>query len=96
MLASWGGSEIKDLLVKYSSKTNISELEVGIRDNGELYFPPFSYIKREIRFTAIEGLKNYPSLDVFEAVCEYAHEEDADIRSIAIKTLKRLEKEVNK
>ena len=54
MLASWGGSEIKDLLVKYSSKTNISELEVGIRDNGELYFPPFSYIKREIRFTAIE------------------------------------------
>ena len=38
----------------------------------------------------------YPSLDVLEAVCEYAHEEDADIRSIAIKTLKRLEKEVNK
>lgn len=92
MLASWKIPEIKELFILYSSETNISERDVGITDNGEVYFPPFTFIKRELRFTAIDGLRYYPSTETIETIRKYTTDSDLDISLAAKKTLRMLER----
>ena len=92
MLASWKIPELKDLLILYSSESNLSQYDLGIDDDGEEYFPPVSFIKRQVRFTAIDSLKYYPSCDVVEIIRQYTKESDVNIQETAKKTLCQLEK----
>lgn len=92
MLASWRVPELKSLLITYSSENNITAHDIGLMESEEEYFPPLSFIKRELRFTAIESLKYYPSLEIYEIIKKYTDESDCDIRAIAKKTLRQIEK----
>ena len=92
MLASWRLEEMYDLLVLYASEVNISEQDVGIQNNGEDFFPPFTFIKRELRFTAIDGLKYYPSPKTIEVINRCIDDADAEISRAAKKTLRILKK----
>ena len=93
MLASWRIPEIKPSLIRYASVANIAASDVGLENNGEGYFPPFSFIKREIRFTAIDALKHYPSADVREMILGYTSDEDADVRQTAKRVMRRFDQE---
>lgn len=93
MLASWKPQELEDLLIKYSSKNNIVADDVDIFDESELVFPSFSFIKRELRFIAIDSLKYYPSKKSISIIEQYTFDSDRDIRSVANRTLKILTKQ---
>lgn len=92
MLASWRLPEMKDLLLSYSAKDSFSAQDVGIYDNGQQFFPPLEFMRRELIFTAIEGLKYYPSADVKEIITSFANSTDKDIKSAAKRTLTALTK----
>ena len=92
MLASWKIPELQDLLVSYSSNSNISCQDVGIDSRyAERVLPPFDFIKRELRFSAINALQHYPSEAAEKALRICCDDIDADIRLAAQKALKKLQ-----
>ena len=92
LLSSWRVADIKDLLVLYSSENNVTAKDVGLLEDKCDYFPSLSFIKRELRLSAIDCLKYYPSADVYELVYNYLQDPDPDVRSIATKSLKAITK----
>ena len=92
MLASWKLPEMKNLLIPYAMSDSITAKDVGICDDGKAFFPPLEFIKRELKFTAIEGLKNYPSEETINVIASLAASADNDIKAAAKRTLKALVK----
>ena len=92
MLASWKVPELKDLLIQYSSATSITAADVNISGSDGPYFPPLEYIKRELRFIAIDGLKHYPSDETKELIALYTNDPDMDVRTVAQRTIRYLQK----
>ena len=93
MLASWKIPEIRDLLIVYSSENNdIKEHDVGIHNSEIKYFPSFAFIKRQLRFSGIQGLKYYPSNEIIDIITGYTFDKDSDIAIAAKKTLKALKR----
>lgn len=92
MLASWKIPEMKELLVSYAANDPFSAEDVGIYDSAQPYFPPFETIKRELIFTAIAGLKYYPSDEVKKIITSFINSTDEDIKSAAKRTLIALTK----
>lgn len=91
MLASWMIPELEDLLVVYSSSSNITARDVGIIGDCGDYYPSVSFMKRELRFISIESLRYYPSERVCKVIDQYVEDPDPDIRSVAKKVLKLME-----
>lgn len=92
MLASWKLPEMKDLLLSYAANDSISAQDVGIHDSEQLYFPSVESIKRELTFTAINGLKYYPSEEVIGVILSLTSNSDKDIKSAAKRSLMALTK----
>lgn len=92
MLASWKLPEMKDLLLSYAANDSISAQDVGIHDSEQLYFPSVESIKRELTFTAINGLKYYPSAEVIGVILSLTFNSDKDIKSAAKRSLMALTK----
>lgn len=92
MLASWMMPEMKDLLLSYCAKDSFSAYDVGIYDDKQQYFPPLEFMKRELAFTAIYGLKYYPSEEVRDVITSLATSADKDIKLAAKRTLIALTK----
>lgn len=90
MLASWKIPELKELLILYSQPEGISMHDVGLQGDGQSFFPPFSFICRELRFTAIHGLRYYPAEDSLHALQTCMEDPDADIRIAARKTAAKI------
>lgn len=90
MLASWKIPDMKNLLISYLSDDNISAQDVGLGECNDNCFPPLSFMKRELRFTAIDGLKYFPSAETREVIMKYTAYSDSDIKAAAKRTLKRL------
>lgn len=87
MLASWKIPEMKDLLLSYCAKDSFSAHDVGIYDDKQQYFPPLEFMKRELTFTAIHGLKYYPSEEVKHVITPLTASADKDIEAAAKRTL---------
>lgn len=96
MLSSWKISEIKELLIIYLEGSEITLENVGLGDNEDGFYPNLNSIRRELKFTALEGLKYFPSVDIMELVKPYAINEDPDIKVAAKKTLKVIENKMKK
>lgn len=90
MLASWRMPEMKDLLFSYSSNDAFSAQDVGIYDSGKPYFPSFEYMKRELIFTAVAGLKYYPAPDTKARIEAFMNSGDQDLRAAAERTWKAM------
>lgn len=91
MLASWRLPEMFDLLIRYSSCDELTAHDVGIYDGSDVpFYPPLEFIKRELRFTAINGLKYFPSPEAVGIIEPFTASADKDIRAAAKKTLKAL------
>lgn len=92
MLASWKSSEMKPLLISYANNDWITAQDVGICNDEQTCSPSLEFMKRELKFTAIEGLKYYPSPEVTDIITSLAASADEDIKAAAKKTLKVLAK----
>lgn len=90
MLASWKVPELEEILLFYLSDNNITEKDVGFQDNCDKCYPLISFINRELRFTAIHGLKYYPSKNTEEIIKRYTTNSDQDVRDAAKKTFEFL------
>ena len=95
MLSSWRIPEMEALLISYSSVNSITPQDVGITESEKPYFPPFEFIKRELIFTAIAGLKYYPSAEALDIITALAADSDPDIKVAAQKTLKALKNNIH-
>lgn len=91
MLASWRMDQMEDLLISYLDSDNISNEILGICSDDK-YYPSAEFIKRELRFTAITGLKYYPSDKNIELIKPYSKDTDKDVKACAQKTLKAYSK----
>lgn len=87
MLASWKILEIKELLLSYLDGANITSETIGIPKEGK-YYPSLETIKREVKFTALDGLKYYPEKNVYEVVEQYILDSDSDVSELAKKVLR--------
>lgn len=75
-----------------SANDSISAQDVGIHDGEQLYFPSVESIKRELTFTAINGLKYYPSAKVIGVITSLTSNSDKDIKLAAKRSLMALTK----
>lgn len=89
MLASWKIPELKKALLVYSAPNGISKHDVGLHEDAQV-FPPFSFIRRELRFTAIDGLRYYPSEETLCALQLCLQDSDRDIRVAASRIIKKI------
>ncbi len=92
MLASWKLPEMKNLLLSYAANDSISAQDVGIHDGEQVFFTSVESIKRELTFTAINGLKYYPSAEVTDVITSLTSSSDKDIKLAAKRSLMALTK----
>lgn len=90
MLASWKVPELEQILLKYLDSDAVSMRDIGLCEDGQTYFPSFAYICRELKFTAMNGLRYYPSEKAVDAICMYVSDIDKDIRLLANKIYKKI------
>lgn len=88
MLASWKIPEMEDILIALLDDSSITADTVGLTEDPESYYPPLSFIKRQLMFIALIGLKYYPSEKNKELMKGYINSEDRDIQLAASKTYK--------
>lgn len=92
MLASWKIPELYELLfLLLSDPDSISAQSVELQEDITL----LPFIKRQLQFTAIDGLKYYPSSETTRIIQQYMASSDSDIRMAAKRTLKVLKKATN-
>lgn len=98
MLASWKLPEMRELLIFYSKSENVTQKSVGVLGDDNTTIPLdltttyFEHIRRELQFTAINGLRYYPSKETYDTIVSFLDSSDEDICAAARKTLKSLER----
>ncbi|MGN1155745.1 MAG: hypothetical protein ACI4TK_06175 [Agathobacter sp.] len=83
---------MKNLLISYAINDWITAQDVGAYNGEQACLPPLDFMKRELKFTAIEGLKYYPSAETTDVITFLAASADKDIEAAAKRTLKALMK----
>ena len=83
MIASWRIPEVERLLITYLDSSNISPQSVGVSEE----YPALSFLRREIQFTAIHGLRYFPSSENLELLSHFLQSEDPDVIMAAKKSL---------
>lgn len=89
MLASWKLPATEEILLSYLDGSKITAESVGLPPEEENRFP---FIRRELKFTAIEGLKYYPTERNTALIRSYTNDPDKDISMAVKKTSKYWEK----
>ena len=87
MLASWKIPELEQILVSYLDDSYVTNESLGLPQQNENYYPSAAFIKRELKFTAINCLKYYPSNFVITKLKAYTEIEDKDIQLAVNKTI---------
>lgn len=94
MLASWKLPEFRDLLISYLDDEKIKAEDVGLNEDFDNVYPSLSTIRMDAKFTAIKGLRYFPSEDTRVIIMGYINDSNSDIRDLAKKTLKVIEKKL--
>lgn len=81
MVASWKMSILKDRFIAYVEIQN-SPIAEGLKKFGN-----YDFFCRELRFSALNALKYYPSEEVIELLKRYAENNNADVRECASSSL---------
>ena len=100
MLASWKIPEMKERLLFYLDPNNVTPELIGTIENDskliphDLSFSYYEYIRREVQFTAINGLKYYPEVEIIDILVPYVQNSDEDIRAAAQKAINAIQKKL--
>lgn len=92
MIASWKKPEMYERMLKLYESYSITDNELGLEEGVEGYAPPAEFIRRELKFTAIDCLKYYPTEEVVEMLVKLLDHSDKHFRNAANKSLKYIEK----
>lgn len=92
MVASWKDPRMLDILMKFFDAGSISPEDVGIKDGVEGYHPSIEAIQRELRFTAVEGLKYFPTDAVLQKLQTLSECDNKDFRDAANKSIQYIKK----
>lgn len=92
MLASWKLPEMYEILLRYANPENTTPEQLGFPADTEQRQGRVAYIKRDLQFVAILGLKYYPTPETERILREFTQNPDKDIMLAARKSLKALEK----
>ena len=95
MLASWRIPEVKDILVRYLYGERITHKAVDLPLDDEGYAPSLCTIQRDLKFTALAGLKYYPSEIVLQLVQKYTKDPDKDVEEAAQKAVNIIKTKLN-
>lgn len=90
MLASWRVAEFEPVLINYLIPNAITMQDVGLYEDGRIYYPPFDFIHREIKFSAINGLGYYHSEETVNMLYTYTSDTDKDIQLAASKAYRKV------
>ena len=90
LLASWKIPEMRDILLKYADGSSLSAEDFGLCDDTEARRSTVIHRKRQLMFSAIYGLRYFPSPEVEDLIRAFAADTDKDIAIAANKTLKVL------
>lgn len=93
--ASWKLPEMYAPLLRYAYSENITPEQLGFPADTQPRQQRIAHIRRELQFTAISGLKYYPTPETEQVLLEFTKSPDKDIVLAAGKSLKTLEKKKN-
>lgn len=93
MLASWRLPALKNLLISYLNDSTVTAQSVGIYEGDGIFYPSLESIKHELKFTAIDGLKYYPSTETISFIEQLTADSDLNIKMAAKKTLEKIKKQ---
>ena len=82
---------MENILISYLKPVSLTASEFGLEsdERGKLRFEK---ICRELMFTALGGLKYYPSAKNMDLLRDYVVHDDADIRAAAKKSIEYMQK----
>lgn len=92
MLASWKIPELERLLIRYSESDNIAAAEIGLHEYDDGRKPSLEFIKSQLRFSGIQGLKYYDSAESKAAIEQCLSDADVDIAAAARRVYRHLMK----
>lgn len=92
MLASWKLPEMEEILLSYLDECRITGETLRLVPGDEKYDDHLKFSRRELKFTAIHGLRYYPSEENIEIIKSFKNNVDDDISCAAKETLRYLEK----
>ena len=78
--------EMEPLLLRYLNSEDITDAELGIKDGAEYYFSGH-FIRKNLKLSAMAGIKYYPSAKNIELLKKYENDEDVFIRNRARKSV---------
>ncbi len=88
MLASWRVPQMHDILLSYADSDLLTPEDVGLDPNDDRRrAPTLETIKRNLKFTAIAGLKYYATPEAKAVLERFVASEDKDFRDAAEKSL---------
>ncbi len=88
MLASWRVPQMHDILLTYADSDRLTPEDVGLDPNDDRrYYPSLESKKRELKFTAISGLKYYNTPNAKAVLDRFVTSDDKDFREAAEKSL---------
>lgn len=91
MLAAWKLPGLYEVLARYAFGDDLDAKAFGLNTEEESY-PAIEHMTRELRFTAIDCLRHYPSQSTVDIINRYIDDPDVDIVMACKKTLKTLMK----
>ena len=88
MLASWRVPQMHDILLSYADSDRLTPADVGLDPNDDRRrAPTLETIKRNLKFTAIAGLKYYTTPEAKSVLNRFSAYDDKDFREAAEKSL---------
>ena len=72
----------------YIKQDNITAEAVNLPNEHENYYPPVSFMQKELLITAIQGLKYYVNKENEKKIYRFVDNNDKDIRMAALNTIK--------
>lgn len=92
MLASWRIPDLDGVFASYMGDDKVTHESVGLPEQAENSFPSLSFMKRELKFTAIDCMKYYPSVRNLQLIICHLDDPDKDIGFAARRALRFIEK----
>lgn len=88
MLASWKIPELESVFLSYFDGSGVTLESLGLPSESEEFHPPFSFIKKQLKFCAIHCLRYYPTEHNINLLRDCLNDSNKDICSAAEKSLR--------
>lgn len=92
MLASWKIPEMNNIFINLLDDSQVTMHDLGMsEDDDRFHFSSYMYIKQQLKFIAIDGLKYYPTSGTLEVLRNQLNSSDKDIVNAAKKVIVKLQ-----